>query len=147
MNHVLYYSLTGNTKKMATAIARELGVEAKSIRTETAVPKDELLFLGSGSYGDKPGEVMAKFIEKNDFAGRKVALFGTSGKGEGKEVESMAEALVQKGATIVGSYHTKGKSFVIVNIGHPNKDELEGAKVFARKMAEQQSSGMQTFKA
>ena len=135
MNHVLYYSMTGNTKKMATAIAAELGVGAKSIKTETAVPQDGLLFLGSGSYGDKPGDDMAKFIGSNDFAGRKVALFGTSGKGEGKEVEGMAEALKKKGAAVVGSYLTKGKSFVVVNIGRPNRDDLAGARKFAREMA------------
>jgi flavodoxin len=135
MNHVLYYSLTGNTKKMAMAIAAELDVGAKSIKTETAIPQDGLLFLGSGSYGDKPAEDMGKFIANNDFAGRKVALFGTSGKGEGKEVEGMAVALKQKGAIIVGSYYTKGKSFVVVNIGHPNRDDLGGARTFAREMA------------
>jgi flavodoxin len=135
MNHVLYYSLTGNTKKMAMAIASELGVEAKSIKTETAIPRDGLLLLGSGSYGDRPAEDMTKFIANNDFSGKKVALFGTSGKGEGKEVEGMAVVLKQKGATVVGSYYTKGKSFVVVNIGHPNRDDLGGARTFARKMA------------
>lgn len=134
MNHILYYSMTGNTKKMATAMAAELDVEAKSIKTETAVPQDGLLFLGSGSYGDKPGEDMTKFIGNNDFTGRKVALFGTSAKGEGKEVQGMAEALKQKGANVMGSYYCKGKSFVVVNIGHPGKDELDGARKFARAM-------------
>jgi flavodoxin len=135
MNHVLYYSMTGNTKKMASAIAGELGIDATNIKTLMAVPQDGLLFLGSGSYGDKPAEDMTKFIANNDFAGRKVALFGTSGKGEGKEVEGMAVVLKQKGATVVGSYYTKGKSFVVVNIGRPNRDDLEGARTFAREMA------------
>jgi flavodoxin I len=134
MNHVLYYSMTGNTKKMATVIAAELGVEAKNIKTETAVPQDGLLFIGSGSYGDKPAEDMTKFIMNNDFAGRNIALFGTSAKGEGKEVQGMAEALKQKGANVIGSYYCKGKSFVVVNIGHPNRDELDGARKFAREM-------------
>ncbi len=49
----------------------------------------------------------------------------------------MAEALKQKGATVAGSYFTKGKSFVVVNIGHPGKDDLEGARAFAREMARQ----------
>jgi flavodoxin I len=128
--------MTGNTKKMAKAMAAELGVEAKNIKTETAVPRDGLLFLGSGSYGDKPGEDMAKFIESHDFAGRKVALFGTSGKGEGKEVQGMAEALKHQGAIVVGSYYCKGKAFVVVNIGHPDRDDLDGAKALAREMAE-----------
>jgi flavodoxin I len=126
--------MTGNTKKLATSIAAELGVEAKNIKTETAVPQDGLLFIGSGSYWDKPAEDMTKFIMNNDFAGRNIALFGTSAKGEGKEVQGMAEALKQKGANVIGSYYCKGKSFVVVNIGHPNRDELDGARKFAREM-------------
>lgn len=135
MTHVLYYSLTGNTRKMASAIAEELDIEAKSIKSAAGVPQNGLLFIGSGSYGDKPAEDMAKFIEKNDFAGRKVALFGTSARGEGLEVRGMEEALKQKGANIIGNYYCKGKAFVVVNIGHPGRDDLEGARKFAREMA------------
>ncbi len=127
--------MTGNTRKMAGAIAGELGIEARDIKTVTAVPEDGLLFLGSGSYGDKPGEDMAKFIAGHDFAGRQVALFGTSGKGAGNEVSAMAEALKQKGAIVAGSYYTKGQAFIAVNMGRPNREDLEGARKFARAMA------------
>ena len=135
MAHVLYYSLTGNTRKIASAIADELGAEAQSLKKPAGVPEDGLLFLGSGSYGDKPSEDMAKFIENNDFSGRKVALFGTSGKGAGLEVRVMEEALKQKGANIIGNYYCKGRAFIVVNIGHPGRDDLEGARKFAREMA------------
>ena len=96
---------------------------------------DGLLFLGSGSYGDKPGEDMAKFIEKCDLRDRKIALFGTSARGAGLEVRCMEEALKQKGANVIGSYFCRGKSFVVVNIGHPCRGDLDGAKKFAREMA------------
>jgi len=135
MSNVIYYSMTGNTRKMASAIAEELGVEAKSLKKLAGVPEDGLLFLGSGSYGDKPSEDMTKFIENNDFSGRKVALFGTSGKGAGLEVRVMEEALKQKGANIIGNYYCKGRAFIVVNIGHPGRDDLEGARKFAREMA------------
>ena len=134
MSNVIYYSMTGNTRKMASAIAEELGIEARSIKTLAVVPEQGLLFIGSGSYGDKPSEDMAKFIEKNDFNGRKVALFGTSAKGAGLEVRVMEETLKQKGANVIGSYYCKGKAFVVVNIGHPGRDDLEGARKFAREM-------------
>lgn len=134
MSNVIYYSMTGNTKKIASAIAEELGVEARSVKTLAGVPEQELLFIGSGSYGDKPAEDMAKFIEKNDFTGRKVAVFGTSAKGAGLEVRGMEEALKQKGAKIIGNYYCKGRAFVVVNIGHPGRDDLEGARKFAREM-------------
>ena len=135
MAHVLYYSMTGNTKKLASAIAGELGVEAAAIKSLPAVPADGLLFLGSGSYGDKPSDEMARFIASNNFSGRKVALFGTSGSGEGKEVQVMAEALKQKGAIVIGSYYCKGKAFVVVNIGRPCKDDITAVRLFAREMA------------
>jgi flavodoxin I len=135
MASVLYYSMTGSTKKMASAIAEELGVRALSLKETAELPQDGVLFMGSGCYGDKPGEDMAKFIAAHDFAGRKVALFGTSGAGAGKEVTAMEGSLKNKGATVLGSYHSKGRAFVVVNIGHPNKDDLEGARKFAREMA------------
>ncbi len=135
MASVLYYSMTGSTKKMASAIAEELGVEAIDVKKAASVPQDGVLFIGSGCSGDKPGEDMAKFIAARDFTGRKVALFGTSGAGAGKEVEAMAGSLKNKGATVLGTYHSKGRAFVLVNIGHPSKDDLEGARKFAREMA------------
>ena len=133
MSQVLYYSMTGNTRKLASAIAEELGVEALNIKT-AKLQRDGVLFLGSGSYGDKPSKDMLKFIEKNDFAGLKVALFGTSGKGAGLEVKGMEEALKHKGANILGGYYSKGWAFVAVNLGRPGKEDLEGARKFAREM-------------
>ena len=79
MHQVLFYSKGGNTRKLADAIARELGVKATEIKTVSIDPAADIIFLGSGCYGSKPGEEMMKFIEKNDFSGRKVAVFGTSG--------------------------------------------------------------------
>jgi flavodoxin I len=134
MNHVLYYSMTGNTKKLAEAIARELGVGAKSIKTVTAVPQDGVLFIGSGCYGGKPGDDLAKFIEANDFSGRQVAVFVTSGGGTGNEVKVMAEALKGKGASVRGSYYCAGKAWLFFSRGHPDAKDLEGAREFAREM-------------
>jgi flavodoxin I len=120
---------------MASAIAGELGVEARDVKKAAVLPEDGILFIGSGCYGDRPGEDMAKFIANNDFAGRKVALFGTSGAGAGKEVQAMAEALKRKGAIVLGDYHTKGKAFVVVNIGRPGREDLDGVRKYAREMA------------
>jgi flavodoxin I len=133
MSNVIYYSMTGHTQKMAEVIAEELGVAAASVKDVTGIPENGVMFLGSGCYGSKPGEDLQKFITNNDFTGRNVALFGTSGGGAGKEVESMAVLLKGKGAIVVGSYHTRGK-FVLLNLGHPNKDDLDGARKFAREI-------------
>jgi len=52
---------------------------------------------------------MTKFIEKNDFKSRNVALFGTSGSGEGKEVDFMEGLLDVKDASVKGKFFCKGK--------------------------------------
>jgi len=48
-------------------------------------------------------------------------------------ITAMTDILKQKGATILGSYHCKGK-MVLVNWGHPDKEDLDNAKKFAREM-------------
>jgi len=74
---VIVDSRGGNTRKIADAIAKEIGISAKDV-TPVLTDDANLLFLGSGTYGGKPGEAMMKFIGSGDFSGRKVALFGTS---------------------------------------------------------------------
>jgi flavodoxin len=131
---VLVNSRGGNTRKVADAIAEELGIRAGEVGT---MPTDgtKIMFLGSGTYGGKPGEAMMKFIESNNFMGRKVALFGTSSSlaGSQKMIAEMAEMLSGKGAAILGNYHCRGK-FLLLNRGHPDKEDLENAKKFAREM-------------
>ena len=124
----------GNTRKVADAIAEVLGIKASDVTTS---PPDDakILFLGSGTYGGKPGEAMMKFIGSGNFPGRKVAIFGTSGSlaGAQKMIGVMTDILKQKGATVMGSYHCRGKTF-LVNWGHPNKEDLDNAKKFAKEM-------------
>jgi flavodoxin len=124
----------GNTRKVADTIAEELGIAASNILTS---PPDDakILFLGSGTYGGKPGEAMMKFIGSGNFSGRKVAIFGTSGSVAGGQnmTVAMENMLKQKGATVLGSFHCRGKTF-LVNWGHPNTEDLDNAKMFAREM-------------
>jgi len=76
-----------------------------------------------------------KFIGSGNFSGRKVAIFGTAASlaGSQKLISVMTDILLQKGATILGSYLCKGK-FLLVNWGHPNDEDLNNARKFAREM-------------
>jgi flavodoxin I len=76
---------------------------------------------------------MEKFIEINDFAGRHVALFGTSGGGIGNEVKVMEDTLKAKGAFVKGSFYCKGK-FLLFSMGHPDAADIDAARKFARRM-------------
>jgi flavodoxin len=125
----------GNTRKVADAIADELGVTVGDITAPLPVGAN-LLFLGSGTYGGAPGIDMMKFVTDNTFTGRKVALFGTSmaDGGAQKMIAAMEDALIRKGATVLGSYHCKGK-FIFFNRGRPNTEDLDNAKKFARDIS------------
>ena len=83
MFEVVYYSLTGNTKKVAEAIAAELDVVAENVKSKSTLDEESTVFLGAGLYGPLRSWGFRRFIDRNRFDGRKVALFGTSG-GQGK---------------------------------------------------------------
>jgi flavodoxin len=130
MFEVVYCSKTGSTKKVAETIAGELGVKAEDVRTKRGLLKGSVVFLGSGCYGRMPGKEMLDFIEKNDFSGRKVALFGTSGSGKGFEVKELAETMKKKGAQVVGRFFCRGALLFI--FGRIGEKELEKARLFAQ---------------
>jgi len=67
MFEVIYYSKTGNTKKVAQAIAAELGVKAENVKAKGELAKDSFVFLGTGCYGSKPGKELLKFISRKRF--------------------------------------------------------------------------------
>ena len=136
VHQVLFFSRSGNTRKLADAIAGELGVKAVDVKTAAIAPGDGVIFLGSGCYAAMLDGAMINFIGKNDFTGRKVAVFGTSASGRGKEVRAMEEALKQKGAKVIGSYHCKGQWLWIIRRGHPNEEDLAGARKLGREAAE-----------
>ncbi len=134
MFEVIYYSMTGNTKKVAEAIAAELDVSAEAVKTKGKLAKDSFLFLGSGRYFPIPGRGLKKLIARNDFDGRKVALFGTSGRGKGREVEALEKMVTAKGAKVAGKFYCKGKFLFFINRKHPDNKDLENARKFAREL-------------
>jgi len=115
-------------------MAKGLNVPAMDV-TGAELESEGVIFLGSGCYGGKPSPKMMDFIAANTFQGRKCAIFGTSGGGEGIHLPSMESALKENGASIVGSFDCKGKTFGLVNRGRPNAEDLENAKKFAFEIA------------
>lgn len=133
---VVYYSKTGNTKKVAEAIAEEMNVVAENAAEMPVVESFDLLFVGGAIYGAKLDNILIKFIEGLDpqKAGL-VAVFGTFIK-EDEICDQLKEAFKAKGIDVLPStYACYGKSFLVFNRKHPDKYELEAAKVFAAKIA------------
>ena len=136
MFEVVYYSLTGNTKKVAEAIADELSVTAVDVKSKDRLADDSFVFLGTGLYGPLRAFGFRRFIDRNDFEGRGVALFGTSGEGRGKEVDILGEAVAAKGAEMKGKFYTKGEFVFLGNRNHPSRSDLKSARAFAREITE-----------
>jgi flavodoxin len=131
---VLVDSRGGHTRKVAAAIAEELGVNIGDIAKP--LPDAGILFLGSGMYGTGPGLLMNRLLREGIFTGRKVALFATAsypGDGE-KMLGSMAETLEKKGAKILGNAGSRGK-VILVRYRNPHSEDLEDARKWAREIA------------
>jgi flavodoxin len=142
MYEVIYFSRSGNTKKVAKAIADELNVKAQHVRSVSSLPEGTYIFLGSGLYFMRPSKLVRDFIQNNDFRGRKVALFGTSTTGIGIETMGMERLLKRKGAIITGKYYCPGRfflriagKFLFIRKERPADKDLEKAGEFARLIA------------
>jgi flavodoxin len=129
---VVYFSRGGRTRKVAETITQELGCEAVDVKKEIPdVSAVELLIVGSGNYGGKPGNELLDFLNNLQPSSKsEAAVFVTSGGPDPKCVEVMEETLETKGYKVISSFKCRGQ-FLFANRGHPTEDDLKNAKAFA----------------
>ncbi len=128
---VIYHSVTGNTKKVADAIAQALSCTAQPVKEYPLENSADVMFIGGAIYGGKLDPVMDSFLQAlTPQMVKRVILFSTSIK-ESKAIGLMKELLRSKGVLVDEEcYLCKGK-FLFMNRKHPNKAELEEATAFA----------------
>ena len=109
---IVYWSGTGNTQKMAEAVAegvKEAGAEA-DLKFVSAATVDELaaepaFALGCPSMGAEELEdaEMEPFMAEleSKISGKKIALFGSYGWGDGQWMRDWEERMNAAGATVV----------------------------------------------
>jgi flavodoxin I len=129
---VVYFSRGGKTRKVAEAIAQELGCEAVDVKKETPdVSGVELLIVGSGQYVGKLHKTLQGFLDRLQPSSKsKAAVFATAGGPDPKCIYAMEEALETKGYKVISSFKCRGQ-FLFFNRGHPTEDDLKKAKAFA----------------
>jgi flavodoxin len=135
---VFYSSKGGNTRKVAKAIAQEMGGEAldvSAVGDGYRMKKCDLIFVGSGNYGSKCAPEMEKFLNALIPADERYgAVFGTAG-GSGKgHLEAMKKILREKGINVIGEWGCLGQEYSLKNRGKPDDGDLEAARGFAKKM-------------
>ena len=129
---VRYYTKTGNTKKLADAVAKELGVEALPISEPVSEPVD-LLFLGNSYYAFNIDPEVKKFVESldKDKVG-KIVNFGSAAmlNSTFKKVKAVAD---KKGIAMdEREFHCRGE-FKGIHKGRPNAEDLRAAARFAKQ--------------
>ncbi|MCR5527699.1 MAG: flavodoxin family protein [Saccharofermentans sp.] len=129
---VRYYTKTGNTRKLAEAVAKELGVEALPISTPVT-EKTDILFLGNSYYAFSIDPEVRDFVaslDKNK-VGRIVnfgsaALLNSTYKKVKAEADKVGIPMDPK------EFHCRGE-FKGVHKGKPDAEDLRAAAAFARQ--------------
>ncbi len=128
---VRYYTKSGNTKKLADAIAKVAGVTAKSV-DEPIEAETDILFLGSSVYAAGVDEEVKKFIGtlKPELV-KKVANFSTAAllPSTYKQVKNLVE---KQGLTMLSEeFHCRG-SFGPLHKNHPDSQDISAVEQFAK---------------
>lgn len=135
---IVYWSGTGNTQKMAEAVAegvKEAGAEA-DLKFVSAASVDELadepaFALGCPSMGAEELEdaEMEPFMAdlESKISGKKIALFGSYGWGGGEWMRDWEARVQSAGATVVNG------EGIIVN-GEPDDDTIEELKALGKAL-------------
>jgi flavodoxin short chain len=104
---VIYWSSTGNTEAMAKAIAEAAGSELFSVSDFKGKISDydRVAFgcsaMGAEELDDSEFEPFFASVE-SELSGKKIALFGSYGWGDGEWMRNWVERMTAAGAVVVG---------------------------------------------
>lgn len=132
---VRYYTKTGNTKKLAEALAKSIGVEAKPIDVEIKEPVD-ILFLGNSYYAFSIDKEVKKYIaslDKNKVG--KIVNFGSAAMLNSTLKKVKAEASKVGIPVDDREFHCKGE-FKKMHKGRPNEEDLKAIAEFGKSIVE-----------
>ena len=132
---VRYYTKTGNTKRLAEAIARVLGVEALPISEPVSEPVD-ILFLGNSYYAFSIDPEIKSFVQSLDrnMVGR-IVNFGSAAMLNSTYKKVKAEADKVGISMEEREFHCRGE-FKGIHKGRPNAEDIEAAEKFAATFLE-----------
>ncbi len=129
---IRYYTKSGNTKKLADAIAQELGIEAKAVSSPLE-EKVDILFLCNSVYWAGVDGNVKQFISDNKSKIGKVVNVSTAALIESSypQIKKLCE---QSGIAVSDAeFHCKG-SFKVMHKGKPDNEDLKAVRAFARKV-------------
>ena len=130
---VRYYTKTGNTKRLAEAVAKAVGTEALPISSPITEPVD-ILFLGNSYYAFNIDPEVRAFIHSLDKSKvGKIVNFGSAAMLNSTFKKVKAEADKVGIPMDEHEFHCRGE-FKGIHKGRPNDSDLSAAAEFARKL-------------
>ncbi len=132
---VVYFSKSGNTKKLADCIAKTVGVNAEVIGNG-AKDEADLLFLGASVYwAGIDGKVKAYIEQLDPKKVKEVVVFSTSALAE-RAFPDIKKRLEKRGIKVAEeNFYCRGQ-FTAMHKGRPNQDDLKAAVEFTKKVME-----------
>lgn len=134
---VRYFTKSGNTEKLARAIADELNTKAKSVDEPLEGPVD-LLFLCNSVYYAGMNAKVRKFVNENARNIGRIVNVSTAALIDStyRQMQGVAKDAGVELST--QEFHCRG-SFSALHAGHPDEKDLEKARRFARNVCAQAS--------
>lgn len=131
---VVYFSKSGNTKKLADCIAQTAGVNAEVISGNGAREEADLLFLGASVYWAGIDGKVKKYIEQLDpHKVKEVVIFSTSALAE-RAFPDIKKRLEKRGIKVAEeNFYCRGE-FTALHKGRPNQEDLKAASEFTQKV-------------
>lgn len=128
---VRFFTRSGNTQKLAEAIAEKVHVKAKSI-SEPLSEKADILFLGCSYYAFDMDKAVKSFVAENKDKIGEIVCFGTSAMMKSMK-KPMRKLCAEHGVTLSEEeFHCRGE-FKFANKGRPNSEDLQKAASFAER--------------
>ena len=131
---VRYYTKTGNTRRLAEAVAKAVGAEALPISTPVTEPVD-ILFLGNSYYAftiDPEVRDFIRALDKGKVA--RIVNFGSAAMMNSTRKKVSAEAARVGIPVDEREFHCKGE-FKGIHKGRPNEEDLKATAAFAAQIA------------
>lgn len=146
---IVYFSLTGSTKKVAQAIQKGMSPFLESCdlvklkdADRTRLQNYDLIGIGSAVWGGPPKHLQWFIDSLPDLTGKYAFAFCTHGATGGRFFPTLLKLLKRKGVKVIGVRDWYGSVFLPMmpkpyfTEGHPDEIDLAEAQTFGKEMAE-----------
>lgn len=129
---VIYATKSGHSKKIADAIAKELGTTALDIKPNPILYSIDLLYIVGGIYGGQSSPELLDYVRSLDNSMIKESVLITSCASKKAKQEEIRRILTEKNIAVKEDEFICQGSFLFFGRKHPNAADINDAVSFAK---------------